>query len=141
MSTKSTLSPESKAVLKDSQPVGPPGPGKIDAAGRHAVFTRQGAASKEKSLFLAEAVGRSGKKTDIARIPKRADLAPVKNSLSAPENEIDGSFDPAVLKPLMQDLCLPQFIRQEAGKPINEIRRQRAEKQRILCGTENAVFH
>ena len=69
------------------------------------------------------------------------DVAVFKEGGAAAEDEIDRALDPAAPEALGEQAVNAQLVRQKAVVALDEIRRQWAEKQRVLRGAERAVGH
>ena len=129
------------AVLKPRQPVIPPGPGKEDGGVRRTRIPRKIAAPESEAFPLLQSVCGRRHIAVIPPVKNRHDLAVFKQGFAAAEDEIDRALDPAVRKALTQEPVLPQLIREEAVVALDQIRRQRAEEERVLRGAQQTAIH
>ena len=129
------------AVFKPAEAVVAPWPREKNAARFNTLFTGENAVLEKESLFLSNAVRRCRNKADLSCVSERAELAILKNGISAAEDEIHRTFNPAGGEVLPEKVSPPQFRRQKSVIPPDQIRRKRPEEKRILRGAQCAPFH
>ena len=96
---------------------------------------------EEKSFFLREAVSGSCRIPDIPSIAKGTDFTGIKHGLPTAKNKVNRAFNVTARKVLTEQSGLPKLIGKKSIIAFDQIRRKRAEEERILCGGEGAVMH